>query len=590
MTHLSDTRSRAEATPSEWLGVGKTIGQFVNDRAKRDDIITYLGEGAGRGSAACFVPALAEMELDREIAFGKLTTAEQVGDYTERDTLFEFPKASGAIIHESGHARWTLWPLEEMRDYAGEDRERKLESGIVEYFEEPRIEGLAVREWPDDRAFLRASAMEIVMGDIDIEELKQGSPYELSRLMLLTLARRDAGVLDDEDVEELEEFFNEFFGEELLDKFAEIWTKALAVTDHERGFEIMLPWAKEWMELLPEDPDLTDEMKEKLEQLQEMLEDAGFSAEIGGMNDAAEQQQEERDAAEVAERQSANKERQEHEQVADKVFGKSTDDVPDRITSSRIMEKRPPKDSEKRAAVIVGQLLDRARYRDRVETEVHSEMPPGRLDARQAVLGAAQKANGAPVTAQPWRNTLRRHVEDPNLTLGIMTDISGSMNAAMEPMAVMNYVLANAGHRIQARYAAVHFGQSVFPTLKPNQKMDEIVVRTAADGTERFDLAFRALNGELQLLDGSGARLLVICSDTCWVSAEVSAFERWMRRCVDARVGVLLLPFGNDYHIREKKNLPAEVHWIAGRLSPADAAQKIGEAAAKALETVGNKE
>jgi hypothetical protein len=165
-------------------------------------------------------------------------------------------------------------------------------------------------------------------------------------------------------------------------------------------------------------------------------------------------------------------------------------------------------------------------------------------------------------------------------------DISGSMRRAMEPMAVTAWTLAEAGYRIQATVAQVHYGNSAFPTLMPGARPKEVVVRSANDGTERFDLAFKALDGRLNLLHGTGARLLVVCSDTCYTYAEVIAFEKWMKRCVAAGVGVLILTYNGHGADLAGHDVPPQVQRILDPLDAVDAARAIGQAAVKALELV----
>jgi len=573
-------------TPKEWLKHGVQIAAFVNERALRSDIISFIGEGAGQGHAACFCPLTAEIELDVKIAFTPNVQPAWVGNMTERDTLFEWPKAAGALIHEASHARWTTWDLGKNDQLKRSSPKGALLGELIEMFEEPRIEHFAVETWPDDKAFLRSSAMGIVMDGVDLDELKTGHPYPVSTLMLLTLARRDGGVLEDEDVEDLEAMYVERFGRELIDRFQDLWLRAFKVTgDPEQIHDGLLFLAEEWLKLLPEvEEELSAAMAAFLAELEELLENATASAELGGNEDAGEQQELEAWQAHVSEEAKANQEKREHERKATEVFGKGTADIPDRQTNSKVTSKRPPKPAEHAAAVILARELERARYRDRVRIETQSVIPPGRLHTRDALEGLAQRERGQTVTATPWRRVQRRHTEDPNLTIGVMVDISGSMRRAMEPMAVTAWVLAEAGYRIQATVAQVHYGNSAFPTLMPGTRPSEIKVRSAADGTERFNDAFRALDGKLGLLHGSGARLLVICSDTCYTYGEVQAFEKWTARCVAAGVGVIVMTYNGHGADLDAHVVPNQVQRILDPLPPVEAAKAIGAAAVKALE------
>lgn len=593
MAHfIHDTKSRAAKTPREWLKVGASIGDFVNERAGRTDIIAFVGEGAGGGAAACFNPALAEIELNVAKAFVEGVKPEWINPFSERTTLFDNPRAAGALIHEAGHARWTTWNVMDMVKLKMDRKNKKSPkiAGIVEFMEESRIEALAARTWPTDRAFLRTSALEIVLEDINLAELRDGSAYELSRLMLLTSARVDANVLDQSDIQELHDIYVDVFTKDVYDKMRSLWLKAQMITDHTAGFDKMVPLAKEWLELLPEEADfeLPQELQDLMQQIGEMIQDAQDSAEIGGSQDAYDQEDRERTQASVEAANRAAAENREHEETAKEVFAKSTEDLHGALTDSRITERRQPTGPERAAAVKLAKDLERARYTDRVSIDTKTMVPPGRLHTRTAIQGMAQRAKGTVVTAEPWERTLRRHVEDPNLTIGCMVDISGSMNSAMAPMAVTAWGVAEAGHRVDAKTAQVYYGNSVFPTLKVGQRMKEIVVRSARDSTEKFNTAFKALNGELQLLNGTGARMLVICSDTCYTYHEAVALKKWVARCIKAGVAVVILPFDGGYDV-EQHGLPSQVQVIKGTLTTQQTLAAIGDAAVKGLQAVNGK-
>jgi hypothetical protein len=202
------------------------------------------------------------------------------------------------------------------------------------------------------------------------------------------------------------------------------------------------------------------------------------------------------------------------------------------------------------------------------------------------VQGAAEKSKGIMSKTEPWKRTIRKHTDDPTLTVGVMVDISGSMSSAMQPMAVTAWVMSEAAKRVQARCAMVYYGQDVFPTLKPGQSLSEVTVYTAPDGTEKFNKAFKALDGSLNLLHGAGARLLVVVSDGCYTGEEIEKAKRWIRRCHETGVAVLWLPMGPRDYYAEDIIKGTDAVMLADVNDPAKAALEIGRAAAKALEKV----
>jgi hypothetical protein len=128
----------------------------------------------------------------------------------------------------------------------------------------------------------------------------------------------------------------------------------------------------------------------------------------------------------------------------------------------------------------------------------------------------------------------------------------------------------------------VYYGEGVFPTLKPGQHLDKVNIYTAPDGTENFDKAFKALNGALGLIHGTGARLLVVVSDGCYTSAETKAAKAWVDACSRAGVGVLWLPIDDG---RTAKYITAGTSavMLPNTSNPTVVATEIGAAAAKAL-------
>jgi len=164
-----------------------------------------------------------------------------------------------------------------------------------------------------------------------------------------------------------------------------------------------------------------------------------------------------------------------------------------------------------------------------------------------------------------------------------MVDISGSMHSAMEPMASTAWIMGEAVRRVQGKCAMVYYGDSVFPTLRAGEKPNEVKVYTAPDSTERFDKAFKAIDGSLNLLYGRGARLLVIVSDGLYTREETENAQTIVKECERNGVGVLWLPLvqrNMAEHIC--KNTQAVV--LCGTFKPTEVATEIGKAAGKALE------
>lgn len=600
MTHIKyDKQTRADVTPVEWLNVGAQIGQLANIWANRGDLIGYVGPGAGGKAPACYTPATAEVEVNVDVAFGKGTIPADIGDIRIRENQFLWPKATGAVFHEALHARFSNWNIGQ----ASNDLTPQEFYALI-LLEEGRIEAHGIDIMPENAGFLRACALEIVLADLEEEPLSQSDTHAAASLAALTLARVDAGSLEHEDIEGVASAIEAKLGADAVAKLRELWLAAQNHGNHTDATSLY-DIAREWVRVVsaqaeangdapeeqgqeggglstPSPSGEGGESSEFMKDLIEALSEAAGNASIGSFEQLEDQRTAEEWKDIAKDRAAESRQTKENIDVAQEVFGKGTGPMADSKTRSRLVEKRKATPAERTAAVKVATMLEKAKYRDRDETEISSIVPPGRLRTRAMVQGAALKSKGVMTQVEPWRRTVRRQVDDPTLTIGVMVDISGSMAEAMEPMAVTAWVMSEAVRRVQGRTAMVYYGQDVFPTLKPGQHLDDVTVYTASDGTEKFNRAFKALDGSLNLLNGSGARLLVVVSDGCYTPEEVAHARRWIDRCTQTGTGVLWLSMDNG---RDAKRITSGTSAVllTGTINPEAVATDIGTAAARAL-------
>ena len=596
MGHIKLSMTRAERTQPEWLRVGAQLGELVNTWAGRSDIVAYVGPGAGGPAPACFNPPMAEVEVNVDVAFGVGVSPETIGDIRNRTIQFNYPRGAGAIFHEALHARYSRYDLLKI----SEDKEvsRNVFDALT-LLEETRIEALGVENYPNNRVFLRACAMDIILEDIKSSLAETTTTRSMGRMAGLVLARVDAGSLDADDVLEVKELLLNFFGTEVLAQLRDVWLRFQKHELHSDPTNLIV-LAKEWDDIiskLAEDKgDDEAPLGEKgililmdgpLGEVMDALEEASEEIAISVNDEAQDQEQAEEWKDVVDMRGLAAKQQRDHERTANEVFAKATGETAGTKTHSRIKETRNPTGPERAAAVKIAQLLEKAKYRERDEKEIKSILPPGRLRTRAMVQEAAYRVVNPMMHAEPWRRTVRRHTDDPTLNVGVMVDISGSMASAMEPMAATAWAMSEAVRRVQGRCAMVYYGQDVFPTLKPGQHLDQVTVYTAPDGTEKFDKAFKALDGSLNLLNGTGARLLVIVSDGCYTDDERSKAKAWVRACEKAGVAVLWIPFEEGRYARGIAGPDTVI--LSDVRDPAEAAVQIGSAAAKALTKIGQR-
>jgi hypothetical protein len=460
--------------------------------------------------------------------------------------------------------------------------------------EESRIEYQGVVANPKARAFLRSCAMEIVIGDTkDMENETQ--TQSLTNLVGLVHARIDAGILNEHEVKDVTTIIEKQLGLDVVSKLREVVRKAQLHDNHKDATELY-PLAKEWAKIVRDtakergDENAGEGMKmpkELLKAIMGALGEASGSVELNNFGELAEQEQSEDWKEEVKAKASEANEQKENEVVAQKVFSKSSGPGQS-DTNSTLIESREPTFEELRASLIIGEALEKAKYRERDELQVSSSVPPGRLRSRAIVQNTAYRARGQMAQAKPFRRTVRKHTDEPTLNVGVMVDISGSMGSAMNPMATTAWVMSEAVNRIQGNCAMVYYGNDVFPTLSAGQRLSKVNVYSASDGTEKFQKAFQALDGSLNLLHGTGARLLVIVSDGEYTPEENKRAREVMEKCKASGVAVLWLPFDDGKSAKDIGGDYAEI--VLNINQPAETAEVIGRSAQAVMTRIGERE
>ena len=575
-------------TPSDWLGVGYEITQLVNAWSDRTDLVALLGTEAGQGAPACYLPALAEVEVNTKEAFGEITTPNMIDDLTKRKNQYEFAKAVGAIRHEAYHAKFSAWDI----PLAGKTLKQDEFEALM-LLEEGRIEAWGISTHPDAKVFLRASAMGLIIDEAKEVFSEQSTIRSASSLVGLCHARIIAGSLDELQAFDLLDKVNGILGSDLVMKLKEI---IYQFQDHAIHTDISAcyPLAIEWARLVREKAEEAGEQPTKEQQeafaemMSEMLGEMSESISISNANELQDQKQSEDMKESATAKANTSKEQRKNEEIARQVFSKSSGPG-EASTRSQLVEKRSPNGKERSSAVKIAKALERAKYRERGTTEVGSIVPPGKLNMRKVIEAKALESRGVYSQPTAFTKKVRKHTDEPTLSVGVMVDISGSMSSAMNPMASTAWIMGEAVRRVQGRCAMVYFGSDVFPTLKAGQRLKEVNVYSAPDGTEKFDRAFRALDGALNLLNGEGARLLVVVSDGHYTSDEMESAKAWVARCSKNGVAVLWLPIGDNGATAKHICGTANAQVVENIIDPSVSAMIIGKNAEKVLSTAGQR-
>lgn len=600
--------SRTATTNPEWLQVCSQIGRFVNDLAWRSDLVVYGGEDSAEGRAvAAFYSEIAEIEVNLPKAFGEFTPAEFVGDIRDKATQYEYPMATGILYHEALHAKHTNWDIPTLMDSLD-----NLEGQAFMLLEESRIEAKGIKERPDFRHFLRTSALEMALESVDESALAGlGSDvWQTANLAGLSIARVDSGVLEVSDIQDIYKLVVSVLGKDLFDNLRKVWIEfqSLGVPQIERAIEL----AKAWVALLREaDPEGEPEaggvanafeesegegegesgkgeMSETMKKMMSTLAESAEQTEANASDSLDDQQTKEKWDEESKSRQNQAKQNNQRKAQAKEVFHKQHNQEGGNGSGSQVSERRQPTGAERASAVTIAKALEKAKYRERSVHIRKTQMPQGKLIARNLIQNRAVESMGMRGELPTWKSKSRKHTDDPTLRLGVMVDISGSMGSAMNAMGTTAWVLSEAGRRIQAETAMIYYGSGIFPTLKRGQRLSEVTIYTAPDGTEKFAEAFEALDGELALTFGDGVRILVIVSDGNYTPSQTERAKQILRECKQNGVAVLWIT-PKDCYSYGARNIISESAWGVhlDEMDTAQIALLVGKSASEALAKVG---
>lgn len=211
--------------------------------------------------------------------------------------------------------------------------------------------------------------------------------------------------------------------------------------------------------------------------------------------------------------------------------------------------RRKPEPDERAGATDIARQLRKIRHPSIERERVNKERPPGRLHMKEAMRMTQQISQQRRITAKPFRNVQPGRKRHTDLRVGIMCDISGSMSYAQEPLAVSRWMLADAVHAVQGQVATVLFGDEAHGVQRGKERQRDIEVFRATGGWENYIPAFSMIDGELDLIDGDGARLLVIITDGYFNSSDVVSYaEKTMEMARQSDCAVVWLSVSGRFY------------------------------------------
>jgi len=521
MTTITTTKRgpKLKKQNDAWAHVASDLSELARKWSGIRNLTVWVGPDENEPPGS-YTPHNKEIQIETGQSFGENINPTDIKNFHKEKTQLLHPKATGILAHETAHA---LWSKDDETEF--EDLNRKQQQTYA-LLEESRIEKQAIELNPNLKLYLRSSSLYLVNPEVTEKDIKFAS-----RLLLLGLLRVDAGILTEDDMSACTKLIETTINPNTIATVRKLG-KEFQNAPAEK-FNRMKDIAREITELLhietedTSDPELDAELLNALQELIDII-DIEILIETGQLIQHLDKKETNK------EKQEKRQEQETHKDIAEKLFNSF---YSGNTTHSKLVNRRKPTQEEKVSAHKIKQAFEKARYRDRIVTVVRSTTPPGRMRVGQAM----QKKAGASGRTEPWRKKQHQHVEDESLTLGIMGDISGSMHKTMKTMASATWIFSEATHKTGGNMAAVNYGNAVIPTLKPGQHLREVNEYSAADGSEDFDQAFQALDGSLNLLYGSGKRILVVCSDGNYRFDQLNATEKWLRACKNRGVAVVWL-------------------------------------------------
>ncbi|MCE7009925.1 VWA domain-containing protein [Kibdelosporangium philippinense] len=559
----------------EWLTLSAALANEAPMIADREDLLVTIAPGAGGGAPACFYPARALIEVDGTY-LGVDPGTVRPADLSDRT---RYAPTWGLLTHECGHAAHTRWEPPDGTPPA------VVEAALL--LEEPRMEAAQARRRPDDRHWLRASALNIAVADLNFtaDNPADGpglTTMDAAQTAALVLGRVDGGILTATETAPLARLLVDILGARILDTLRGLWRQALEVSDDDA--DTMIDLGRRWCGALGIDPDNPTAAPGGYvdPSAGSALADA-LDAVLGAVAQAVADETPPTPAVDTdAEQASEDAAREAAEAAARTVF--SGGHHRSRTGGTRTTGTRKPNAQERSAARVLARALSTAGVRERVTIKSTSAAPPGRLRMRGALAADAQRAAGAIVTAEPFTRTSRRIAPSPPLRLGIACDVSGSMSHLRGAVASTAWILAHAGHHatIPVETATVIFGEYVRPITYPGNAPDVVTTFAASDDWEDITKATDALDGALRLSRPGAARLLVIVSDGHFAYNQYRDGQKRVNRLRANGCAVLWLTTDPDDN-------PFDGVTVHQLTDPTNTAQAIGRAATTALQATARR-
>ncbi len=617
MVHVFKDGIPHREVPDAWLPAAAALNDYVSRVAGMPYLATKIGPGmAAEAGTAQYVPSIAEVHISSDV----LAPGMAPDECKPADELFRsrFPLLIGGLLHETFHARYSRWVPRDLTRNEAEGRFKGRKNDVLVALEESRIEKRGVRRYTTAQQYLPA-----IVFDLLSREFTGGDdPYSASILLSLILGRAEAGIIGKRDAKPFRDLIEVHLSAEQIEAFLGLVNEYHALPfrkGEDLPLDEMESIANRWLEVLGDDPAEEGEKAPSVllihsegdgegeggsgdsegaegsedGDMAKAAREAAAEAKHDKAMDAADKAKRIMDRREAEARHADAERREEADKVAERVFNQKGIGKDGHIAGSRSrLKPRDPSAAERAAATLFAAALSKVRHFEPARTKVKTRMPGKRLNGRGAVARRVEEAQGRVPTAPQWINTKRAMTDEPPLKIGVAVDVSGSMNALAEPLALTAFIVGNGVEKAGGEYAQVVFGNTATGVVKAGRKVTKVPFVRPMDGMEAIKPAVLALDSELDLIDGEGIRILIVASDGCFVSDDQ---QRWADVMFPKMVekGVILLHpdfeggdlgagYYNAYNPRHNNPIPPVV--MPTHATPQEQARFLGNEIIKIVE------
>jgi len=181
---------------------------------------------------------------------------------------------------------------------------------------------------------------------------------------------------------------------------------------------------------------------------------------------------------------------------------------------------------------------------------VTDEFGPGRPIGREvAKMYAAHRLNKPlPGRPKPFRKRAVAHSPRTPIKIGVLQDISFSMDNMARLGAMLAWMVAEATRAVNGQVCMTMFGFDAWPLLAPHEYLTGIPVLTMSGGFHEASWGYELMDSQLSLVESDGARILFVLTDGEYTDY---ALEDYLAEAAEAGVAIVLVsPKSGSHEIR----------------------------------------